>query len=211
MHAPHRKWEIHGYLAPETAWIEDGELINTGAYEPVAVIFDPRGWEWHVTLQPDRGDGRRPQIASLLIKSTNGRPVDQAALRAVPTSYIADAAASFLASFGATVEDDYHTADALAMAASEPGGVHLPGDPPPPEEFAAVWKSTPPVTVQGRERIPRRELLAEHYSVSVWAIDKWARRARDLNLLPAAAVGRRRASSSTKQTSGANRRPANTK
>lgn len=200
----YQRWQVRGYTRPRMDWTADGEPFHMEGEpdERVTVVFDPRGWRWEVTTEPDeRG---REQVRSLTVF---GGKVDQEALRAVPLRDLADAAAGHWAKFDANRADgmDMHTAHVLARA--ESGQVRLPGDPPHLHEFAAAWHETPARTIVEGESTARRDALAVRFGVTVHAVDKWTRAARDAGLIEPAGVGRPR----NPKTPEGNRRRANRK
>lgn len=52
--------------------------------------------------------------------------------------------------------------------------------PPPPELFAHYWNALPKRDKQGQ---PKRTQAADRWNVTVYAIDKWLKEARDLGLI----------------------------
>jgi len=185
-------------------WDSNGVPFNPtpGRREPVVVVLDPRGWEWHVTVEDNR-------ITSLTIK---GSGITPATMRSVPLSYLREVATTYLSHVERAVEEGLNLADALAHADREPGGVRVKGDRPAPAEFAETWINTDPFDMARGTNRTRKEMVADHYKVSEHAVDKWLRRARDtvnpetgLPYLPRATTGRKRAAptsnsnSSTKQ------------
>lgn len=178
----YRKWTVRGYMRPVIEWTSEGVPFSPGHTEPVVVVFDPRGWEWHVTTE----DGR---LTSLVMKGEN---VDQRALRTVPVSYLREVAETYLGHVERAVADGIPLADALTDAEADPGQARVKGDPPTPEEFAAAWRETPASQTRPDGRTTRRQALAERWSVTVYTVDKWTRAARDAGLIERAGTGRPR-------------------
>src|SRR5690606_23437395 len=130
------------------------------------------GWQWEVTAEGQR-------LTSLTIRGHN---VDQAALRLPPLGYLREVATTYLHKVEEAQEDGIPLDAALDEANQEPGEVRVRSDPPTPEEFAEAWRATPPAETRARERVTRRQALAERYHVTVHAVDKWTRAARDAGL-----------------------------
>ncbi|GGM84172.1 hypothetical protein GCM10009721_06120 [Terrabacter tumescens] len=196
MKRSYERWETHGYLRPVIDFDDDGNAFETGARDEVVVVFDPSsGREWHVTVE--QGGRGRPRITSLMIR---GGSIDQAALRQVSLGYLTEAAAGFIGSTEAERDKGAPLGEALQVASSKPGEVHVRDEAPSPETLAAQWNATPVSVIVDGRRIGRRRALADHFGVTVWSIDKYVREARDLGLIDAATTGRRRASPPATQT-----------
>lgn len=178
----YRKWTVRGYMRPVIEWDPDGVPFPAGHHEPVVVVFDPRGWEWHVTTE----DGR---LTSLVIR---GEDVDQKALRTVPVSYLREIAETYRGHVEQSIRDGMPLGDALADAEADPGQTRRKGDPPSVEEFAASWHETPATQTRPGGRTTRRQALATRYHVSPERVDQWTRAARDTGLIPPAKTGRPR-------------------
>lgn len=169
-------------MRPVVDWDSAGVPFPAGYSEPVVVVADPRGWEWHLTAEGSR-------ITSLTIR---GAHVDAAALRRVPLGYLAEVATVYLGEVERALDRGISLAAALESVDAEPGSIRLSSDAPTLGAFAEAWKETPAAEIRNAERITRRELLAKRYGVTVWAIDKHTRAARDAGLIPVATVGRHR-------------------
>ena len=173
-------WKVGGYMRPVIEWTGDGEPVNAGYSEPVVVVFDPRGWEWHVTAEGDK-------LTSLTVRGE----IDQAALRLVPLRSLQEVATAYLGHVQQAVSKGLPLADALSDAEHE-SEVRVSDKPPSPTEFTKAWDATPVAEVRGGQRITRRRALADRYSVTVYTIDKWTRAARDNGLIEQSNVGRPR-------------------
>lgn len=180
MKRSYQTWTVRGYMRRVMEWTSDGVPIPAGYSEPVVVVFDPRGWEWHVTADGDR-------ITSLTVR---GEHVDSKALRVVPLGYLAEVARTYLGDVERADREGLPLSAALDGANADPGQVRLSGDAPTPEAFAEVWNKTPAVELRSGERMTRRQRLADLWHVSPYAIDKWTRAARDAGLIPEAVTGR---------------------
>lgn len=179
-------WTVTSYSRPEYDHTGDGEPFATGGREEVVRVSDPRGWVWEVVM-----DGET--IAALTI---TGR-IDQNALRIIPLGYLAEVAASHLrevahqmghgAGAGEGVVNVTPEWVARDAAANNSGTLTRRGDPPTPEQFAQAWRETAAVAFRegNRERVTRRQALAERFAVSVYRVDQWTRAARDQGLIPA--------------------------
>lgn len=188
----YQRWTVRGFLRSRVEWDAYGVPFNpTPSHrEPVVVVLDPRGWEWHVTVEDNR-------ITSLTIK---GADITPAAMRSVPLSYLREVATTYLSHVEWAVEEGLNLADALAEADRDPGAVRVRGDRPAPAEFAETWNNTQPFDMAGGTNKTRKQMVADHYKVSEHAVNKWLRRARDtvnpetgLPYLPPATTGRKRA------------------
>lgn len=167
----YKTWTVRTDARPETVW-SDGQRFETGAVEPVVTVFDPRGWTWEVTLNDDR--------SALATLAVTAGPIDQKSLRVIPLNYLLEVAQAHVRVVDAEMDrPGMHLEDALEFASTDPGEISRRGDPPTPEEFARAWHATPEVDFKEGERITRRRALAKHFGVTVWAIDKWTRKARD--------------------------------
>ncbi len=174
----YRNWLVRGYQRTD----RDDAGFATGL-DDVVEITEPNGWQWHLVVKDGQGLDFR-------MVDTGTRPVGRDDLRHVPLADLVKIAAVFQERVGNEFADSARLGDALELAAIEPGEVRLSDDSPAAEEFARAWLSIPRVTVEG---VPRRDALAERYGVTVWAIDKWTRKARERGLIPEPTTGRRRA------------------
>lgn len=165
---------MRSYDRPETTWTSEGERVETGGTEEVVTVYDPRGWTWEVVLTDDHSE-----IDWL---GVSGR-IDQNALRTIPLGYLREVAADYLRKVELKHEDGFALWAARLESEVDPGDFSKRGDPPTPEEFAAQWNATPKATFVNSERVTRRAALAERYNVTVYAIDKWTRQARDAGLI----------------------------
>jgi len=154
------------------------EWEPTRTSEPVVVVSDPRGWSWEITA--DAG-----QLASVTVRPAPGVVLDQRALSLVPVGYLRDVAITYLADVERAWNEGMRIEDALREADRARGEVMTVDGSPTPEAFAAAWQAVgrAEITDRGTGRIPRREALADRYGVTVYAIDKWTKRARALGLL----------------------------
>lgn len=168
----YKGWSTTVYLRRAYVWSHDNERVPLGINEPVAVIFDPRGWAWHVTL-----DGST--VSSVTVESL-GAPVDESALRTVPLSYLAEVARDAIGTVDELVDGGGSVESALAAASTPRGFVRVQQAPPPPELFAHYWNSLPKKDEEGRTK---RWQAAAYWQREVWTIDKWLKEARDLGLI----------------------------
>ena len=170
----YEKWSVRSYSRKQGEWT-GLQRFETEVYDQVVVVNDPRGWTWEVVLKPDH--------TAIQWLSISGR-IDQNALRSVPLKYLLEVAADYLRKLDTEYEAGLTLLEAREFAATEPGEFEISGDPPTAEQFAAKWHSTPESTFEDGKRVTRRWALKKHYNVSVFAIDKWTRKARDAGLLP---------------------------
>lgn len=179
----YEQWEVSGYMRPVIEWTNDGQMVRTGEQEPVVVVFDPRGWTWHVVI-------RQGRLVSLTIE---GGAVTDSVLDRTPLGYLRDVATTYAEHVESAAAEGIPLSDALDLARRGGGEVRVRREKPSVEDFARQWLATEPsLDVQTGKRTPPRVLLAQHYGVSVHAIDKWTRAARDQGLLPKKQRGRPR-------------------
>lgn len=175
----YQTWTVSGYMRPvfdQRARTDEWE--PTGAHEPVVVVSDPRGWSWEITAE-------NGQLTSVTVRPATGAHLDQRALSLVPVGYLRDVATTYLNDVERAFDEGMRIEDAFREADRARGEVVTPDGSPSSEEFAEAWRATgrAEITERGTARIPRRDALAERYGVSVYAIDKWTKRARDLGLI----------------------------
>lgn len=179
MRPSYQRWTVRGYTRPEMDW--DGDVrFRTGGTETVVVIFDPRGWRWDVTADFHG-------LKEVTVASTAGKRVHQASMRLPPLGYLHEAAWTYIQDVEKDRDGGYPLHSALEGADSD--HVRLRGDPPSLETFAAAWLEATTAKFRDGKRVPRRQVLAARFHVSVYAIDKWTRAARDAGLLPEAKTG----------------------
>ncbi|MCA0294733.1 MAG: hypothetical protein LCH96_05330 [Actinobacteria bacterium] len=179
----YRNWKVRGYKRTER------DADGTAVVGDVVEITEPGGWQWHLVVK----DG---QVLDYRMLHTGHRLVDTDALKHAPLADLARMAMAFHERVLAEFMEGTDLSDALDIAEIEPGEVRLSDDSPAPEEFARAWLAIPGRTVDGT---PRREALAERFGVTVWAIDKWARGARERGLIPRARTGRPRGRANQKK------------
>lgn len=175
----YQTWMVSGYMRPvfeQSARTSEWEPAHYS--EPVVVVSDPRGWLWEVTAE-------HGQLTSISVRPAPGAALDQRALSLVPVGYLRDVAATYLADVERAFDEGMRIEDAFREADRARGEVVTPDGSPSPEAFAEAWQAVgrAEVTEVGRARVPRRDALAERYGVSVYAIDKWTKRARALGLI----------------------------
>ena len=176
----YQKWRVWGFERDVLDHHDDGSASYLFS-EVVVVVSEPTGWRWELVL---RGE----DIVALAVRHRQGLPVDMTVLRGTPLEDLARIAVVFLARGRELWEDGLPEALSLAVAELAPPEVRSALDGrPTDEEFAATWHETGPKLPDGT---PRREALADRYGVTPYAIDKWARRARDRGLIPPARTGR---------------------
>lgn len=189
-------WRVRGLMRQATRWTADGEPVDAGT-EPVVVIFDPRGWEWHVTAD-DEG------LTSLTI---HGRHITETALRTVPVGYLFEAAQHYQPAIQRAAEQGDNLSEAIAeadRALLRKQQRRVPGKRVDLGEFAEAWRGVPPAVVLEGKRLTRRHLLARQYKVTPFMVDKWVRQARDAGLIPPATRERKQ---NDPQTAGDTRSP----
>jgi hypothetical protein len=184
MRPSYQTWTVRGYLRPVVDWDSDGVPFAVGYSEPVVVVFDPRGWEWHVTME----GGIMTSFTVRGHTDSKARPINAKALSAAPLHHLSKVAAAFLGEVEHAFAEDSPLPEAFDAANADPGAVRRSDDRPRLEEFARVWLATP----AGE----RRKHLAKRFGVSPFMVDKWTRAARDAGLLPPAKVGRHRTTES---------------
>lgn len=178
------KWQISGYFRRAYDYVEGGgEPVPLGGLEVVTVAHDPRGMEWHVTLNEDRS-----ALASVEVR---GR-IDQASLRSVSLSYLLSVAVSHAKRLDQVYDEGgWRLEDALEEA--KENRPRPQGDAPTIEEVARVWNETPStVFIKEGQTKSRREYLAEDlWYVSPTTVDRWTRKAREAGLIKRSAAGRK--------------------
>jgi hypothetical protein len=175
MNRSYNRWSVSGYFRPQMDRDAEGMWFELGP-ELVVVVDDPLGWTWEVTTESGR-------ISAVALRPHAGRTLDQHALSRAPLGYLREVALTFEADVDASYDDGLQLADALDTAERLPGELSLKSPTPTPAQFAQVWRATPAVTNREGERVTRRRALAQRFGVSVWAVDKWTRTARDAALI----------------------------
>lgn len=180
MAARYANWWVSGYIRTDRD--EHGDLMG----EPLVVIItEPRRWEWELTL--DRGGLVELRTKSISVPPT---PMTRKTNHHDHVEDLVKIAQLYLARVDKIMaEDHYPEFLAAELAAIRPGEQPLDTRPGLPE-FVAAWEEEGARSVITGK--PRRQLLAEKYNVTVYAIDKWVGKARDRGLIPEAEMGRRK-------------------
>lgn len=154
------------------------EWEPAGYSEPVIFVSDPRGWSWEVTAEEG-------QLTSITVRPARGATLDQRAMSLVPVGYLLDVAKTYLEDVQRAWDEGMRVEDAFREADRARGEVVTSDGSPSPEAFAEEWRSLGRVEVgnAGTKRTPRRDALADRYGVTVYTIDKWTKRARELGLI----------------------------
>ncbi|MGJ3507957.1 hypothetical protein [Enemella sp. A6] len=173
----YRAWSTSVYMRQVHIWTKDGERVPAGYSEPVAVVFDPRGWAWHVTMDGDR-------ITTLTVESVGTAEVDQSATRTVPLQHLREVAREVLQGLDDDIDDGAPIPEALEAAATPRGFVRVKNAPPSPQLFAHYWQNSPEFVWVDERKRGRRWRAAKDWGVTEYAVDKWLREARDLGLIP---------------------------
>jgi hypothetical protein len=177
----YRKWKVSGYMRAVMDQVpRTDEWVDTREREPVVVVSDPDGTVWEVTAE-------NGQLTSLTVRGA----ISQRSLAHVPLLYLLDVATTYLDTVQRGWDSGARLEDALREADIEQGKV-VHSKETNLANFATVWKATPArrITDAGTKATPRRELLADHFGVSVYTIDNLTKRAREAELIPAATTGR---------------------
>ena len=149
------------------------------------VVSDPGRWEWELVLRgSDLIDFRMRSMTT----ASRLKKITKATLRDAPVDDLLAIARLYINRLRSHRKPDEGLPPVAAseLAAIKPGEARLGR--PTPEEFAEAWAESRDQARHNRRS--HRNVLAERYSVSVWAIDKWVRNARDLGLIPRAEKGR---------------------
>lgn len=158
---------------------KDGEPFYAGYSEAVVRITDERsGHAWELTMDGDR-------ITSLTTYATDG--VSRALLSQTPLDTLQSIAKAHLAQLDRAYDSGVPLYSALDEASAAPGRAR--SSLPTVEEFAEAWRATPAVVVDDAtgETLTRRQALHRQWDeVTIHAIDKWTRQARNRRLIPPA-------------------------
>lgn len=164
-------WEVLGFQRDRLD--ASGYVIGR---EDVVVIVEPDAYRWEVVVEEDK-------VIDFRAQALGREPVDFATM---PYDNLVRTAKSFHRRVGRNYDDTGDHRDAVLVSHLQPGQPRTLDGSPTPEEFARVWLATGKYALDGR---PRRQALAELWEVTPYAVDKWARRARDLGLIPRADTG----------------------
>ncbi|QCV88881.1 hypothetical protein FEZ32_11440 [Acidipropionibacterium jensenii] len=177
-HDSYRDFKVSGFSREVRSRDRDGNYSTLGEQELVTVV--EVGQRCFEVVLGDDG-----QIVELLI--TGGEPVTPDIVRNLPISFLREAARGYA--------ETHRGERTRAVEADRP---RERSGPPSPAAFADQWHRTPSsVITAGGKRVTRRQALADHYSVTPWAVDKWSRVARDAGL-----IKKDRAGAPRKKTSG---------
>lgn len=175
---------VRVYTRRATDWTSEGERFDLGFTEPVVRIEARDGRVWELILSGG-------EVTEVTVK---GPALDQAAIvNGVPMDTLTRVARAHLAAVEShrEVEGDITPLAVSLLAGSGPARTGTPTL----EEFAEAWHDTPEFQEDPEtgELLSKRQSLARRWSdeVSVYAIDKWTREARQRGLIPPVKGGKR--------------------
>lgn len=146
-------------------------------------VSDGHGGHWTVTVEGER-------LTSLTVHAHDVRQID---LRAVPLVELRTVALAHVREVEALRDDGYQLADALQEIGTQPPELMPDGRTPVADFISAYRAAGPRARPDGQiDRSPRRQQLAEQFSVSVYTVDKWVRSLRNRGELEESAIARNR-------------------
>lgn len=172
------------FMRPVTQWTQAGEPFTPGYSEPVVRIEGLNGRAWELTMDGDR-------VTSLASFDSRGITTDT--LTHTPLETLKSVAKAHLRQLDTAYSASSTLTHALDDASAPPG--YARNSLPTVAEFAEAWKSTPARVLDDAtgETLTRRQALHKRWDteVTIYAIDKWTREARNRGLIPPAKGNKR--------------------